>query len=177
MTEEQTAKVRRALSLVLVALVALCAGLAAGRFTAPLKTETKIEFRELAVEDITRGFTFARTVEVTRWRNVTTTITDAGTVVVDRTVEREGSSTAGTETETSKRTSDSTGSSVVTVTARPSWRISAQVGASLVTPKLPIAGPLVVGASVEARLAQTPFSVGLWGNTVGAGGVVLSGEF
>lgn len=60
---------------------------------------------------------------------------------------------------------------------RPDWRVGVQVGASLRDPALPIAGPLVIGVSVDARIAKTPFSVGLWGNTVGAAGVAVGGEF
>ncbi len=177
MTPEHAATARRALAFVLTALVSLGVGLAAGRFSAPAVTQTKIEYRSLAVEDITRGFTFARVVNRVVYRNVVTTITDAGTTVADTSVEREGDTTTGASTETGHTVTDNSGTNMKTVTLRPSWRLGVQVGASLKAPGLVITGPLVLGVSVETRIAQTPFGVGLWGNTVGAGGVSLSGEF
>jgi len=177
MSEDTKAKLRRYSAAALALVLSVALGFTAGHFSAPVKTETRIEYRDLTVEDLTKGMTFNRTVTVTRWRNVTTTTTDAGVVTVDKTIEREGGDETAVATETSKSTSDKSGSSYQKVTLRPAWRISTQVGASLKPPALEIAGPLVLGASVETRIAQTPFSVGLWGNTVGAGGVVLSGEF
>lgn len=161
---------------VLLALVLLALAFSAGRFTAPVQVSERVEYKTLAVEDITRGFTFAKRVEVIRWRNVVTQITDAGTTITDSSGEHEGALTSGTGAETAKRSEAAEGSTVKTVTLRPEWRISGQVGASLVTPALPITGPLVVGVSVERRIIGG-VSAGLWGNTVGAGGIVVSGEF
>jgi hypothetical protein len=163
---------RRIAITVSLVLASFAAGFGAGRAT----TEPVVEYRtiDLKTEDITRGFTFARTVNVTRWRNVVTTITDAGTTISDQTIEREGSSTSGIETEQVKRVEYVEREKIVTL--RPDWRVSLTAGASLVTPAVPITGPLVIGASVEHRIVG-PFSAGLWLNTVGAGGVVLSGEF
>lgn len=59
----------------------------------------------------------------------------------------------------------------------PAWRVSLQVGAAVGRePALQLSGPLVLGASVERRLAG-PFSIGAWGSTAGAGGLSVSGEF
>lgn len=161
----------------LIALVSLVAlSFSAGAFLKPAKVETRVEFRDLTVEDLTRGFTFAKTVEVTRWRNVVTTITDAGTTITDRTIEREGGTVAAAETEQVKRTEDRRGSSVQTSTARPDWRIGVLVGASMVKPQLEITGPLVVGVQVERRILGG-VSLGAWANTVGAAGGVVSLEF
>ena len=149
----------------------------AGRFTAPLKTETRIEWRDLTVEDLTRGLTSARTVTRTVYRNVITTVTpDAGTVTVDTSVEHEGTDEHLTDELIAKRTTEHAGERVETVTLRPDWRIGAQVGASLREPALPITGPLVLGVSVERRIVGG-VSAGLWANTVGAGGASVSVEF
>lgn len=158
-------------------VVALLAGaFSAGAFLKPAKVETRIEFRDLTVEDLTRGFTFAKTVEVTRWRKVTTTPTPAGAVIVDESGSHEGSTVAAAETVTDKRTDEHSGSSVQTVTARPDWRVGVLVGASLVKPQLPITGPLVLGVQVERRIIGG-VSLGAWVNTVGAAGGVVSLEF
>ncbi len=163
---------RKGVVLGLVALVLCALAFSAGRFSAP--EQVRWQTLDLKTEDITRGFTFARTVTRTVYRNVITTVTDAGTTIADNSIEHEGEASTGTETETAKR------AELVereqTVTLRPEWRVSGQVGASLVTPAIPITGSLVVGVSVERRIIGG-VSAGLWGNTVGAGGVVVSGEF
>ena len=50
------------------------------------------------------------------------------------------------------------------------------VGASLREPLLPVAGPLVLGASLERRIVGG-LSAGAWLNTVGAAGASLSVEW
>lgn len=176
---------RRRLALVLVALVSLGIGLAAGRFLAPERVQVKEVDRwqtlDLSVQDITRGMTFARTVERTVWRNVTTTITpDAGTVIVDRTVEREGATESGAATETEARvevvTAERERIVEKTVTLRPDWRVGVLAGASLREPWLPIAGPLVLGVQVDRRIVGG-LSLGVWVNTFGAAGGALTLEF
>lgn len=168
---------RRWIAVAVAVLLVGVGAFSAGRFTAPLKTETRIEWRELTVEDLTRGYTFARTVNRTVYRNVITTITpDAGTVIADTSIEREGTDEHGADQLTTKRTTDTARERVTTVTLRPDWRVGLQVGASLVTPALPITGPLVLGASVERRIVGG-VSAGLWANTVGAGGASVSVEF
>ena len=148
----------------------------AGRFTAPQRVETRIEYRDLTVEDLTRGLTFTKIVNRTVYRNVTTTATDAGVITVDRTVEHEGSDARLTDESTAKRTTERAGTEQRTVTLRPDWRIGAQVGASLREPALPLTGPLVIGVSVERRIVGG-VSAGVWANTVGAGGASVSVEF
>jgi hypothetical protein len=59
---------------------------------------------------------------------------------------------------------------------RPSWRVAVLAGASLRAPLLPLAGPLVLGAEVDYRLAG-PLSAGLWASTSGAAGLSLAVEF
>lgn len=178
-------RLKRWLLFVLVLLLCVAAAFSAGRFTAPERVETREVDRwrtlDLTTTDLTRGFTFAREVKVTRWRDVVTTITDAGITIADKTIEHETSSESGTVTEELRRVEivEVERERVVekTVTVRPSWRVSILAGASLRDPLVPIAGPLVLGATVEGRIAQSPLSVGGWINTVGAAGVSFSGEF
>ncbi|MHB1065627.1 MAG: hypothetical protein ACYC1Z_14260 [Georgenia sp.] len=165
-----------------LALVLMGVGaFSAGRFSAPRQVETreveKLVFRDLTVEDLTKGMTFTKTVTKTVWRNVETK--PDGTVV-DRSIEREGGTEASTTTEARRTTEEHTGEreteKTSTTTLQPSWRVGLQVGASLRPPALPITGPLVIGASVERRIVGG-VSAGLWANTVGAGGASLSVEF
>lgn len=62
-------------------------------------------------------------------------------------------------------------------TPRPGWSVSLLVGATWKEPALPIAGPLVLGATADVRLGQTPISLGAWGTTQGAVGVLGRAEF
>lgn len=63
-----------------------------------------------------------------------------------------------------------------TVTVRPRWRLSVLAGAQYPPPLLTIAGPLVLGAQFEIRIAGG-LSAGLWATTGAAGGLVISFEF
>lgn len=126
------------------------------------------------------------------WREKATTTAKAATaktkiVYVDRVVTPDGAIHEKSETrevETAKtdatsvidRSGEKEEKISKTTTTQPDWRISVQVGASLKAPLLPISGPLVLGVSGERRIIG-PFSAGVWLNTVGAGGVVVSGEF
>lgn len=169
---------------VVISLVSLAVGLAAGRFSAPERVETRDVDRwhtlDLKTEDITRGMTFARTVEVTRWRNVVTTITDAGTTITDKTIEHEGSTenTATTEQLHRVEVVEVERERVVekTVTVRPQFRASLLAGASLREPWLVLSGPLVLGLQFDVRLFGG-LSLGLWINTFGAAGGAVSLEF
>lgn len=182
MTPEQRTHLQRA-GIAVAAVLLLVVGFSAGRFSAPLQVQEreveKLVYRDLTVEDLTRGMTFTRQVEVTRWRNVTTTTTDAGTVVVDRTIEREGAQESSSSTEARRTTEERAGTQERererTTTLQPDWRIGVQVGAAL-KPAMVITGPLVIGASVERRILGG-VSAGLWANTVGAGGASISVEF
>jgi hypothetical protein len=167
----------RAWAIAAVVLVLTAVGaFSAGRFSAPQQVQTRIEYRDLSVEDLTRGLSFVKTVNRTVYRNVTTTATDAGVITVDRTIEHEGTDEKRDENTVAHRATENVGTETRTVTLRPDWRISAQVGASMHAPALPITGPLVLGVSVERRIVGG-VSAGLWANTVGAGGASLSVEF
>lgn len=156
--------------------LALVAAFSAGRFTAPEQVRERIEFSSLQVEDITRGYKWGKAAARTVRRNVVTEITDAGTVITDRTIEHESAETSSESTEQIARTESTAETSEKTTTLRPDWRIGAQVGASLRPPALVITGPLVLGVTVERRILGG-VSAGLWANTVGAGGASVSVEF
>lgn len=153
------------------------AAFSAGRFTAPEKVEVreveKVVWKDRIVEKVVtrRAKAEERVVYVdrvvspegeVREKRVTTTKADTREVAdLGRTTESSGS--------TEKSASS-------TSTLRPDWRVGVLVGASLREPLVPIAGPLVLGASVERRIVG-PFTLGVWGLTSGAAGLSASGEF
>lgn len=149
----------------------------AGRFTAPVKTDVR-EVEKLVWKD--------RVVEkvVTRKAKAVDRVVYVDRVVLPTGEVREKTSTRtltdARELTDSGKTSESTGksetSSSSTTTARPDWRLGVLVGASLREPLLPVAGPLVLGASLERRIVGG-LSAGAWLNTVGAAGASLSVEF
>lgn len=167
---------RQRIAIALGAVLALVGAFSVGRFTAPREVETRVEWRDLSTQELTKGMNFTRVVTRVVRRDVVTTITDAGTTITDRSIEREGDDTAARETETAKRTDSSEGVQVRTVTVQPAWRVALQAGASLREPAIPLTGPLVLGVQVEHRIAGG-VSAGVWANTVGAAGVSLSAEF
>lgn len=160
-----------------IALFFVVLGATVGHFGTPAEVKTTVEYKSLAVEDITKDFKWGVAIKRRVFRDVTTTITDAGTTIVDKTVEHEDTEghSEGTEKKSSSLLTES--KTETTTTQKANWRVGLQVGASLVKPALPITGPLVLGASVEGRIAKTPVSVGVWANTVGAGGASVSIEF
>lgn len=155
---------------IVIVLLALAA-FAVGRATTPIADE------QIAVITVTRE----RVIE--KWRaqkdrivyTEKTTTTPDGTVTAEKRSEKETErNEAQRETQ---RDTDQKSITVRDVEQRPNWRVGVQAGASLREPSIPITGPLVIGVSVEARLARTPVSVGVWGNTVGAAGASISVEF
>lgn len=188
MTLEPETKRRIVVGLVGVAL--LVVAFSAGRFSAPARVELreveklveKIDYRSLATEDITRGFTFAKAETKTVYRNITTTIVvtpDAGTTttIADNSVEHVGSTENATGTEQEKKTKTvyvdvEVVKEVVKekiVTLQPTWGAGLDVGASLQEPFVPIAGPLVLGLRFEWRIVGGIW-VGAWVSTSGAAG-------
>lgn len=173
MTPETRQRVVVAVALVAVAAAAF----SAGRFTAPEKVEVrevvKVEWKDRVVEKVVtrRAKAEERVVYVdrvvspegeVREKRVTTTKADTREVAdLGRTTESSGSA---------EKSASSTS------TLRPDWRVGVLVGASLREPLVPIAGPLVLGASVERRIVGG-LSAGAWLNTVGAAGASVSLEF
>lgn len=153
------------------------ASFSAGRFVAPAKVELreveKVVWKDRIVEKVVtkKAKAVDRIVYVDRVvmpdgeireKTSTRTITDARELVnAEKASESEG------KTETKKE---------AVTTARPDWRVGVLVGASIREPLLPLAGPLVIGASVERRIVGG-VSAGAWLNTVGAAGASVSVEF
>lgn len=154
---------------------------AAGRFSAPRVVETRdverVVYKDLSVEDLTKNYAATKVITKTVWRNV---IVRPDGTKEDKTIEREGADEKINAKERSAKTTVSEGERerivTKTVTLQPDWRIGVQVGASLRQPALPITGPLVIGVQAERRIVGG-VSAGLWANTVGAGGAVVSVEF
>ncbi len=149
-------------------------GFSAGRFSVP-EQETRVEYRSLAVEDITAGFKWGVDKKKTIKRNITSTPTDAGVIVVDLSTEVETTIAAGSGHEDTKRNETIDSVQSFKLVNRPTWRLTADVGAAAIPPWITLTGPLVVGAAVEYRLIGGVW-VGVWVNTVGAGGVRVAGE-
>lgn len=79
-------------------------------------------------------------------------------------------------TVTDATTNDARDTSKTVTAYRPDWRIGVQAGGSLQTPLIPVAGPLVLGFTVDRRVIG-PVWAGVWVQTGGAAGVGLSVEF
>lgn len=193
MDPERKKQLERAAIAVGAVLLLLVGAFSAGRFSAPLKVETrdvervvfkdKIVTVEKVVEKVVTVEKEAKVETRVVWRD--RIITKDGTVT-EHVVEKTGrvdelAKSTSTDKTTDKHVDqvqalESTRETVRTVTLRPSWRVSLQVGASLAKPLLPIAGPLVLGASGEYRLLGG-WSAGVWLSTVGAAGLVTSLEF
>jgi hypothetical protein len=173
MTPETRQRVVVAVAIVVVATAAF----AAGRYSTPEKVEVrevvKVEWKDRIVEKVVtkRAKAEERVVYVdrvvspegeVREKRVTTTKADTRELVdLGKTSESSGKAEA---------TSSST------TTLRPDWRVGVLVGASLREPLVPLAGPLVLGASLERRIVGG-VSAGAWVNTVGAAGASVSLEW
>lgn len=172
---------RRIVATALAAVLIAVVGFSAGRYSAPLEVEERVEYRTEWKE---------KRVEVVKWRTAravdtrtTTTpvllpVPDGGVVLATATTtETRERETATARLDTAIDLSgNTTGSTSRKVTQQADWRLGVQVGASLRDPLLPIAGPLVLGASVERRIAGG-ISAGAWLNTSGAAGASISLEF
>lgn len=157
--------------LALVVLLALA--FSAGRFTAPeqVREVEKIAWKERAAEKKAE----AKTKVVDRVVYVDRVVTAQGEVREKRTTR---TLTDARELAEVSKTTESSGSaekSTVT-TLRPDWRVGVLAGASLREPLVPLAGPLVIGVEVERRILGG-VSAGVWANTSGAAGALVSVEF
>lgn len=172
----QNPNVRRALVAVGVAL-ALAGAFSAGRFSAPEKVRTleveRVVWRDKVVEKVVtqKAKAIDRVVYVDR------VVTPDGAVREQRTTR---TLTDAREITDSGKTTESSGESSrraeSVTTLRPDWRVGVLAGASLQAPAVPLAGPLVIGVEVERRILGG-VSAGVWANTSGAAGALVSVEF
>lgn len=158
-------------------IVLLALAFSAGRFSAPERVDVreveKVVWKDRVVEKVVtkKAKAVDRIVYVDRVvmpngeireKTSTRTLTDARELVnTDKASESEGKADSSKATVT---------------TARPDWRVGVLVGASIRDPLLPLAGPLVIGASVERRIIGG-VSAGAWVNTGGSAGAAVSVEF
>lgn len=171
----------RIIAAVCVSLALLAGAFSVGRFTAPVVTETRdvehVVYKDRVVEKVVTVQAAAKVITRVVYRDKVTT--PDGTVTEhehETTGEHENTDTT-TKTDTvADHASETVTEHTKTVTLRPKWRVSLLAGASLKDPLLPIAGPLVLGAEVDYRIAGG-LSAGLWLNTVGAAGLSLAWEF
>lgn len=158
----------------LVSLVVIIAlSFSAGRYTAPERVQEVevVKWKDRAEEKSAKK----KAKVVDRIVYVDRVVTAEGEVREKRTTRTR---TDARETVDVAKTVESSGSSTIssTTTLRPDWRVGVLVGASLREPLVPVAGPLVLGASVERRIVGG-LSAGAWVNTVGAAGASVSLEF
>jgi hypothetical protein len=178
--------VTRPLVLTLAALVAVVGAFVAGRYSAPTKTETRVEYverlqiqRTRAVHRVVETQTRTRTIHVRTPDGTETTTTDTSTGTRD-TTDSSGTTVAAKDTAGTK--------TAVVTQARASWHINALVGGGIdLSPRLSLqmssdvgAGGGAGGAHIERRLLG-PVWLGLWGvgspSGVLQGGVSLGLEF
>lgn len=162
-------------------LLALAGAFSVGRFTAPVVTETRdvehVVYKDRVVEKVVTVQAAAKVRTRVVYRDRVTT--PDGTVTEheqDSTHTDERADATTTTNTTSEHAGESHTERTVTITLRPQWRVSVLAGASLRDPLLPLAGPLVLGAEVDYRIAGG-LTAGLWVNTVGAAGLSLALEF
>lgn len=163
---------------VVVALLALAGSFSAGRFSAPAVIATAVQLQAVRVEVVheveKKVYLRAKAQLVTTDK---TTDPKTGLVTEHSVTKTDTTVSLNDDKNRAATLNDSSSSlSTKTVTNLPRWRLSLQVGASWPKPLLPIAGPLVLGASGEYRILGG-WSAGVWLNTYGAAGVVTSLEF
>jgi hypothetical protein len=169
-------------ALVALASVLLLVGaFSAGRFSAPLKVETrdveKVVYQDRVVEKVVTVETKAKAETKVVYRD--RVVTKDGTVterVVERTDTKEDTKADTMAAADTSHTIVTEKENTAKTTLRPDWRVGVLFGASLAKPLVPISGPLVVGVQAEHRITGG-LSAGLWANSVGAAGLVVSVEF
>lgn len=149
-----------------VVLAALAAAFSAGRFSAPMRVETReterLVYRDRVVEKIVTVTVAAKTVYVDRVIDRVTTA--AGTVterITEKTATKADATVTANASKDTARASDSARESVSVTTNRPGWRVGILAGAALQQPLLPIAGPLTLGVHAERRIIGGVW-IGAW---------------
>lgn len=175
-----------------VALAVLIATFAAGRYSRSptvvtrdvVKTQTvEVEkVRTVTVHDVAEAKATeakVRTITVTRYRWMPGGITEAETTTraaTDTDTHETKQAHAGATQDRAVDVRTTTVELHTSTPVRPRWSVSLMPGAQLLGSKaVPLYGPLVLGASVERRMAG-PVSIGLWGSSSGAAGITLRGD-
>ncbi len=165
----------------LVVLGLLVGAFSAGRFSAPLKVETRdverVVYKDKIVEKLVTVEVKGKTETKIVYRD--RVITKDGTVTereVEKTIAKEDTKTTNDGERVATREGETVVTREKTTTLQPDWRVGLLLGASINKPFVPIYGPVVLGLQVERRILGG-LSLGVWVNTVGAAGSVVSLEF
>ena len=155
---------------------ALVAAFGAGRwFDPPTIAETRVELR-FVTKEVVRWKARASKDTYERRTPVVVATPDGG-IAIANVVELSTRETNSIEGELKRDQTRESKQELKAGADLSRYRLGLQLGASWREPAISIAGPLVVGASAEARIGNLPMWLGAWGGTYGAGGVSLSGEF
>ena len=164
-----------------VAILLSVGAFVAGRFSAPLKVETRdverVVFKDRVVEKVVTVERAAKVETRIVYRDRVTT--RDGTVTereIERTASKEDAAKLVDSSRVEVRVVEKLVTKTVVTTLRPDWRVAVHAGASLRPPILTIAGPMVLGVEIDRRIAGG-LSAGLWVNTSGAVGAAVSFEF
>jgi hypothetical protein len=156
--------------------LALVAAAGAGRwFDPPTITETKSDVR-IVTREVVRWKTRA-TKDTYEKRTPVAIATPDGGITIANVVERSTRELTSSEGESKRDALTDSKSYTKSGVDLSRYRVGLQVGATWREPAIPIAGPLVVGATAEARIGNLPIWLGAWGGTYNAAGISLSGEF
>lgn len=166
---------------VAVILLALAGAFVGGRYTAPVKVETRdvehVVYKDKIIEKVVTVTVQAKAETKIVYRD--RVVTKDGTVherEVERTATHEDTNTKTDDHRAETSTGAATVERVTITTLRPDWRVAVLAGAQIREPLLPLTGPLVLGFEVDRRLIGG-LSVGVWANTGGAVGGSVSLEF
>ncbi len=162
-------------------VLALVGAFVGGRFSAPLKVQTRdvehVVYKDKIVEKIVTVEVKAKAETKVVYRD--RIVTKDGTVT-EHEVEKTATKEDTTASENVDVTSTHVGETVVThettTTLRPDWRVSLLAGGSIQKPLITLTGPLVLGLEVDRRIVGG-LSAGVWLNTYGAAGLAVSFEF
>lgn len=166
---------------VIAALLLALGAFVAGRFTAPLKVETReiehVVFKDRVVEKVVTVERAAKLVTQVVYRD--REIAKDGTIrehEVETTATKEDTSKVENRAHTATHEGEATVTKTVTTTLRPDWRVAVLAGGSIQPPLVPIAGPLVLGVELDRRIIGG-LSAGAWVSSAGAAGASVSFEF
>lgn len=162
-------------------VLALVGAFVGGRFSAPLKVETRdvarVVYQDKIVEKVVTVEVKAKAETKIVYRD--RVVTRDGTVTeheVEKTDTKEDDKKSTDDGKTEVATGETQHEHTVITTLRPNWRVGITAGASLRAPLVTLAGPLVIGVQVDRRLIGG-LSTGVWANSYGAAGLGVSFEF
>lgn len=162
------------------AVFAIAGAFVGGRFSAPLKVETRnvdrVVYQDRIVEKVVTVEKAAQAVTKVVYRDRVIK-GDTETVHEVETTDTHSNTETSTNVDAvASHSGESTHTNTVITTLRSDWRVSLLAGASFGKPLITVTGPLVLGFEIDRRIIGG-LSAGVWINTFGAAGVALSLEF